>query len=42
MLAISRDISEDDRVGNSAKYSGKTYAWGKNLRGQLGIGNKEN
>lgn len=35
MLAISRHIA-----GNP--YSGKTYAWGKNQKGQLGIGSKEN
>lgn len=39
MLAISRYNPDADK---NSKQLGKTYAWGKNLRGQLGIGNKEN
>ena len=35
MLAISRYKPEVEK-------SGVTYAWGKNLRGQLGVGNKIN
>lgn len=42
MLAISRYNSEADPSGKPSKQTGKTYAWGKNQRGQLGIGNKEN
>jgi alpha-tubulin suppressor-like RCC1 family protein len=36
MLAIARYKGED------VKNSGTTYAWGKNFRGQLGLGNKAN
>ena len=43
MLAISRHNPDRDASSNQAsKQSGKTYAWGKNQRGQLGIGDKEN
>lgn len=42
MLAISRYNAEADPSGKPSKQTGKTYAWGKNQRGQLGIGNKEN
>jgi len=43
MLAISRHNPDRDQSSNqSSKQSGKTYAWGKNQRGQLGIGDKEN
>ena len=35
MLAISRKVDNDPKSGN-------TFAWGKNQRGQLGIGSKDN
>lgn len=38
MLAISRFDATSTKGSNQ---SGQTYAWGKNSRGQLGIGNKE-
>ena len=41
MIAISKSNAELElKTGKQA--NGKTYAWGKNLRGQLGIGNKKN
>jgi alpha-tubulin suppressor-like RCC1 family protein len=41
MLAISRFSPPQDGEAES-RNQGKTYAWGKNSRGQLGIGNTEN
>jgi len=41
MLAISR-CSDDPALPQGKGQAGTTYAWGKNLRGQLGIGSKEN
>jgi alpha-tubulin suppressor-like RCC1 family protein len=41
MLAISR-YSEDPAMQTGKRQTGTTYAWGKNLRGQLGIGSREN
>lgn len=37
MLAISRFDAANPEV-----YHGKAYSWGKNHRGQLGLGNKDN
>jgi hypothetical protein len=43
MLAISRyNPDADPSSGKPSRQTGKTYAWGKNQRGQLGIGNSEN
>ena len=48
MLAISRYDPESTLKAINPFYkgpikgTGKTYAWGKNMRGQLGIGNKDN
>lgn len=44
MLAISRVSNEAGapNTGQGKPSKGKTYAWGKNHRGQLGIGSKEN
>lgn len=39
MLAVAR---LDASKGEDVKNSGTTYAWGRNFRGQLGIGNKVN
>lgn len=41
MLAISR-YSDDPALQTGKRQTGTTYAWGKNLRGQLGIGSREN
>jgi alpha-tubulin suppressor-like RCC1 family protein len=42
MLAISRMSNEPGGANTGKPSKGKTYAWGKNHRGQLGIGSKEN
>jgi alpha-tubulin suppressor-like RCC1 family protein len=43
MIAISRYNPDSMQSSNkNLIQTGKTYAWGKNQRGQLGIGNKDN
>jgi len=42
MLAIAKFSNDLDFGGLARQHNGKTFAWGKNSRGQLGIGNKEN
>ncbi len=43
MLAISRFNADTlQNLDPNTVQNGKTYAWGKNLRGQLGISNKDN
>ena len=42
MLAISRVSNETGAPTGGKPSKGKTYAWGRNHRGQLGIGSKEN
>lgn len=42
MLAITKFNDQDWQGGAGFAGNGKTYAWGRNSRGQLGIGTKEN